>query len=143
MNISDTIQFFMLLVAAVAIVVSSIMSQRAIKASMEQSKIQTFAEYTKRFQDILMAMPKSVYDGSDTIDNEVLRYMELYFNLCSEEYYLHTKGTIDDVWDKWLTGIKLTMKRKVYQDAWKMEKGNYNKEFVSFMDGIVKETQTA
>lgn len=143
MNISDSIQFLMLLVAAIAIVVSSVMSQRAIKASMEQSKIQTFAEYTKRFQDILMAMPKSVYDGSDTIDNDVLRFMELYFNLCSEEYYLHTKGTIDDVWDKWLTGIKLTMKRNVYQKAWQMESYNYNKEFVSFMDGIIKEAQTS
>lgn len=96
MNISDSIQLLMLLVAAIAIVVSSVMSQRAIKASMSQSKIQTFAEYTKRFQDILMAMPKSVYDGSDTIDNDVLRFMGMYFNLCSEEYYLYTKGHCGD-----------------------------------------------
>lgn len=142
MNISDSIQFLMLLVAAIAIVVSSVMSQRAIKASMKQSKIQTFAEYTKRFQDILMAMPKSVYDGSDTIDNDVLRFMGLYFNLCSEEYYLYTKGTIDDVWDKWLAGMKLTMKHKVYQLAWKEERNNYNKEFVDFFDEILSETES-
>lgn len=133
----------MLIASTVAIIVSAWMSQRAIKASMnmvkEQNYIQMFAEYTKRYQDIIMSMPKSVYDGSDIIDNDVLRFMQLYFNLCSEEYDLKVKDAISpDVWAKWLTGMNTTMRRTVYQEAWKLERKNYNPDFSKFFDGIVK-----
>ena len=144
MNLSDSIQFLMLIASTAAIIVSAWMSRKSILASMkmvrEQNQIQMFAEYTKRYQDIIMNMPKSVYEGSDELNDDVLRYMQLYFNLCSEEYDLRTKDSISpDVWDKWLSGMKMTMSRSVYQKAWDLEKVNYsmNPEFVSFMDSCI------
>lgn len=146
MSLSDSIQMLMLIASTAAIIVSAWMSKKSISASMkmvkEQNQIQMFAEYTKRFQEIIMNMPKSVYECSDEVDDDVLRYMQLYFNLCSEEYDLWTKGAISpDVWEKWLYGIKMTMQRSVYQKAWSMEKDNYssNAPFVEFLDACIRQ----
>lgn len=82
-------------------------------------------------------MPKSVYNVSNVINEDVLRYMQLYFNLCSGEYDLWTKGAISpDVWEKWLFGIRSTLRsNQVYLKAWAIEKDNYsaNPEFVQFI----------
>jgi hypothetical protein len=142
MGISDLIQLLMLIASTAAIIVSAILSRQSIKASMdmvrEQNQIQMFAEYTRRYQDIIMNMPKSVYEGDKTLDKNILRYMSLYFNLCSEEYDLYTKGAISsDVWAKWLTGFKVTMQRPIYQLAWKHDSGNYDDNFRAFFEGIV------
>lgn len=142
MGISDLIQLMMLIASTAAIIVSAILSRQSIKASMEivreQNQIQMFAEYTRRYQDIIMNMPKSVYEGDETLDKNILRYMSLYFNLCSEEYDLYTKGAISsDVWAKWLTGFKVTMQRPIYQLAWKRDCGNYDDNFRAFFVGIV------
>lgn len=55
----------MLIASTAAIIVSAILSRQSIKASMdmvrEQNQIQMFAEYTRRYQDVIMNMPKSVY----------------------------------------------------------------------------------
>jgi hypothetical protein len=141
MELGDIIQFLMLIASTAAIIVSAWMSRVTIKSSMdmvkEQNQIQMFAEYTKRYQEIIINMPKSVYNGSDVINEDVLRYMQLYFNLCSEEYDLWTKEAISpDVWEKWLFGIRSTMRSNlVYQKAWDIEKDNYsaNPEFIQFI----------
>jgi len=134
----------MLIASTAAIIVSACMSRKSILASLkmvkEQNQIQMFAEYTKRFQEIIMNMPKSVYEDCDEVNDDVLRYMQLYFNLCSEEYDLWTKDAISpDVWEKWLSGIKLTMNRPVYRKAWSLEKENYsmNTVFVEFLDACI------
>lgn len=65
------------------------MSRQAIKASMdmvrEQNHIQMFAEYTKRYQDVIIALPQ--YDTVEEFINskDAQKGMRLYFNLCSEE----------------------------------------------------------
>lgn len=147
MNISDTIQFLMLIASTAAIIVSAWMSRAAIKASMdmvkEQNYIQMFAEYTKRYQDIIMSMPKSVYEENAVIDDDVSRYMQLYFNLCSEEFDLKSKDAIShDVWVKWLAGVRITMQHPIYQEAWQLVKGNYNVPFRNFFDEVIKEVNT-
>lgn len=141
-SISDVIQLLMLVASTAAIIVSAVLNRQSIKASMfmvrEQNQIQMFAEYTRRYQDIIMNMPHSVYEGNETLDKNVLRYMSLYFNLCSEEFDLHCKGAISpDVWSKWLAGFKITMQHRIYQLAWQHEKGHYDSEFRSFFDNLI------
>lgn len=51
----------------------------------------------------------------------VKRYMRLYFNLCSEEYYLYKKGLISkEVWELWREGIIENMKQYTYQKSWEL-----------------------
>lgn len=141
-SVSDLIQLLMLIASTAAIIVSAVLNRQSIKASMDmvkvQNQIQMFAEYTRRYQDIIMNMPNSVYEDKETLDKNVLRYMSLYFNLCSEEFDLHSKGIISpDVWSKWLTGFKNTMQHRIYQLAWQHEKEHYDSAFCSFFDNLI------
>ncbi len=64
-----------------------------MKIVKEQNYIQMFAEYTRRYQEIILKMPRSVYMNDIVPDDDVETtiYMQLYFNLCSEIYYLLIK----------------------------------------------------
>ena len=107
----------------------------ANKQALEQSKQMFFAEYTKRYQDIIMAMPAEVFSGEARMDNTTLKYMQLYFDLCSEEYHLHKQGVIpDDVWNNWKEGMELIMKVKLYKTCWTHRSGLYNSDFADFFD---------
>jgi len=141
-NLSDTIQLLMLIASTTAIIVSAVMSRQSIAASMkmvkEQNYIQMFAEYTKRYQEILMEMPSGAFDGTESNDKDVLRYMQLYFNLCSEEYDLRTKDAIsEDVWEKWLAGMIATMRHPNFLRSWEQLRLNYAPDFVNFFNNNV------
>ena len=75
LNISDFIQVLMLIASTAAIIVSAVMSRQAIKASMdmvrEQNHIQMFAEYTKRYQDVIIALPQY-----DTVEEFTTAYTD-------------------------------------------------------------------
>jgi len=49
-----------------------------------------------------------------------------YFNLCSEEYLLYSKGYIyPEVWQSWCSGMSYYLKNKRVRDKWnEEEKGN-------------------
>jgi len=145
MSTGDIIQLLMLIASTAAIIVSAVMSRETIKKSMEmvrmQNHLQMFAEYTKRYESIIMNMPETIYKDKDTSSDEAIRYMQLYFNLCSEEYDLWNKQAItEDVWQKWFTGMQMAMKEKCYLSAWKQLRESYaynNRPFVEFMDSKV------
>lgn len=138
MNPSDTIQLTAVLVAVVAIIVSSVFSSKTIKASQDiakqQYKLQFFAEYTKRYQDLILHMPKDI-DDRPLNDKEAETFMRLYFDLCSEEYYLYKHDGIDEeVWGLWVDGMKTAMSRIKFREFWKELHSHYDdKDFVNFM----------
>ena len=73
MNTSDIIQLLMLIAATIAIIVSAISIIASMKMVREQNQILMFSEYTKRYQEIIVNMPESVYKGATVIDDDVLR----------------------------------------------------------------------
>lgn len=95
----DWIQMGLLVAALITIFVSSYWSSKTIKETQKRAKkqyeFQFFAEYTKRYQDLILQMPKDI-DTSSIYNKDIDVYMRLYFDLCSEEYYLHSEGVIDD-----------------------------------------------
>jgi len=148
MNANDLIQLLMLIASTVAIIVSAVMSRESISASMkmvkEQNYIQMFAEYTKRYQEIIMTMP-NLKDCSDYLNNhDVQKCMRLYFNLCSEEYDLHCKDAISsDIWQKWLIGMQATMKQKEFLQSWEKQSANYASDFSDFFnDSVVQDNRS-
>lgn len=100
------------------------------KRAKKQYEFQFFAEYTKRYQDIILHMP------DDVNDPHWLRYVQLYFDLCSEEFYLHEEGLISNrVWQLWVKGMQDILKRESFKNAWKGNFGQYytDRNFISFM----------
>lgn len=110
----------------------------AYKNTNRQSRNNFFAEYTKRYHDIILAMPDEVFEGTAEPKGKTLKYMQLYFDLCSEEYHLYEIRLIPkDVWENWVEGMVVTANNDLYRRAWNLLKGNYNKQFFLFMEGDV------
>jgi hypothetical protein len=115
-----------------------------LKCQYEQTRLSFYSEYTKRFQEIILQFPENVSDESfsyEELDAETrgrtLRYMKVYFDLCSEEFYLYRKGHLDkDAWEEWEEGMDSLFKRPAFRTAWKKisEGPTLYKDFKKFAD---------
>jgi len=143
METSDIIQLGMMLVTAVALFVT-------ISNFRKQLQLNFFADYTRRYQEIILNFPESINKDSFDIDSlpsdvrdKTLRYMRAYFDLCSEEYYLKRKNNIDnDTWDEWKTGMQFAFSKSAFIQAWKILRLDsiYYGEFTKFVnDSIINE----
>ena len=116
--------------------------KNANEIAMKQSRNDFFAEYTKRYHDIILHMPDEVFEGSAKAEGVTLKYMQLYFDLCNEEFQLYQKGLIPkDVWFNWVEGMVDTTKRDLYKKSWNIIKGYYNEGFYLFMERDVLKTR--
>ena len=67
-------------------------------------------------------------------DKEVKRYLRVYIDLCSEQYFLYTEGYIKlKVWNEWKEGMQFSFQKKAIIKYWQ-EKESYYKEFKKFVD---------
>lgn len=76
MTLSDLIQLGLLLVTVTALLWSQY-------SDRQQRKLSMFAEYTKRYQDVILSMPDCVLMGSADVKTDVLKHLQLYFDLCT------------------------------------------------------------
>jgi len=113
----------------------------------QQTRLQNFGEYTRRYQQIVLNFPEdinarsfSLVERKDKDYAEVMRYMRAYYDLCFEEWYLNRKGLIeDDFWNVWLDGIKTAVSKPSFQQAWEMMKAdtNYGPHFSNFIQELI------
>lgn len=133
------VQIFIALLYAISIVAMLVVSRGELKNAyrlyQKQSEQTFFSEYTRRYQDIILSMPVEVYVGNAPINPNTLRYMQIYFDLCSEEYHLYKNGFIPaGIWNNWKEGMQIATKTKLYKDCWNRIKGIYNKDFYLFFE---------
>ena len=142
METSDYIQFSILIVTLLAVMCSCWAIWQTKSIANQQFKLHFFAEYTKRYQELMLYMPKDI-DTSSIHNKDVDVYMRLYFDLCSEEFLLHSKGVIDDyVWSLWVEGMRTLMNKTKYKTAWKLLGSYYdNKSFVNFMNDLNRDKE--
>ena len=110
--------------------------QKNQKWQEEERKFLFFSEYTRRYHDIMLHILSK--DGNKDA------YLHLYFDLCSEEYYLHEQGCLpEDVWNMWCDGMRHFMKVFDHQEVWnKKWSQEYNEEFCYFFNiKIIKPNQ--
>ncbi|MBU1853962.1 MAG: hypothetical protein KJ957_07960 [Candidatus Omnitrophica bacterium] len=123
--------------------------ERQLKIQNEQIKNNFFAEYTKRYQEIILHFPENINDVNFSYEDlsvprreRIMRYMRVYFDLCSEEYFLHKKKHLDEiVWEEWKTGMTYAFNKPAFQKAWKVVTKNseFYTEFRDFVESeIVK-----
>lgn len=137
---SDFIQLGICIASLATAIISCIAIANTRKMAKRQYQFQFFAEYTKRYQDLILQMPDDL-DISSIDSKDVDKFMRLYFDLCSEEYYLHSKGVIDKkVWGLWVDGISTAMNKQKYKTAWILLGSYYDDEnFVHFMNNLARE----
>lgn len=114
-----------------------------LRSLNQQTKLQNFAEYTRRYQHIVLNFPEDInardflLNGRKDYDS-VMRYMRAYYDLCFEEWYLQRQGLIgSDFWEIWDDGIKTALSKPAFQQAWQVMKAdtNFGAEFSRFAEG--------
>ncbi|BAY34102.1 hypothetical protein NIES2107_60070 [Nostoc carneum NIES-2107] len=138
------------IIASLALIVAGASFWFQQKSDRKQLMVSNFLEYTKRYQEIIVHFPKEVVDEnfnlssfSENEQEEILRYMWMYFDLCYEEYSLYKLGYIDlDLWSIWESGIKSSFSRSAFQQSWHLIRGNTNYKsdlgFAKFIESILQ-----
>ena len=113
-----------------------------LRSLTQQTRMHIFAEYTRRYQEIVLNFPEGIHAGDFSLlhHNEydhIMRYMRAYYDLCFEEWYLHRDGLIEsDFWKVWLESIEIALSKPAFQQAWRHMKAssNYGPEFSKFVE---------
>ena len=116
------------MVSIIGVFITAVALFFTVRSFQKQLQLNFFSEYTRRYQEITLNLPESIneedfdYDSlSPDIKDKTMRYMRAYFDLCSEEYFLKRKGSIDnETWSEWETGMKFAFSKSAFQQAWKM-----------------------
>lgn len=141
-SVIDTIiDFLTLITAIIGLVVAGIHFYR-------QNRLTFYEKYTDRNMEIMKNMPSCVlYNGNKELEKEKKededKYEKfkvnvfLYFDLCSEEYYLHQNKYIEEkVWNDWKEGMAGFFNRlsvnKQLQEIVKEHKEAYP-DFIDFL----------
>ena len=133
MYIESTTWIVTTIVSIVAIMTTLFVSMAEIRNTnrqlLEQTRNDFFERYTKRYQDIILAMPDDVYNGTAELDEKTLKYVQLYFDLCNEEYYLYKRGYIpQDIWTNWFGGmVIMTTSHALFANCWDKLKAQYRR----------------
>jgi len=139
------------LIEVIEVILPSLAILIAIKHFKNQHQLTFFADYTRRYQAIILEFPYEInHDDFDINDerieekekNKILKYMQAYFDLCCEEYMLHKTGKIDEAtWSEWLEGITSAFQKRAFQDSWKNVISNniyFSDEYKIFIGNLIK-----
>jgi len=147
MEIADWIQSIGIFLAIIGLIITIINNRKQLKTYNEQLKLNFFADYTKRYQEIVLNFPVNINQKDfdyhhlpDEVKNKTLRYMRAYFDLCSEEYDLYREGYISErVWRNWKEGIEFAFTKKAFIDAWDLLKFDavYYPEFTNWISELI------
>ncbi|MBD2770640.1 hypothetical protein [Iningainema tapete] len=115
----------------------------------KQLLVANVSEYTKRYQEIILNLPKSViFDDFNlaSLDmaeqDKILRYMWIYFDLCYEEYSIYNDLRLVNktLWKRWKSGMQSSFDRPAFQQSWYLISQNttYPRPFVNFINSMIK-----
>jgi len=114
------------------------------KLQIQQMKLQTYSDYTRRYEAIVTRLPEDVNSDSFVLIGRcdydpTMRAMRSYFDLCFEEWDLRKKELIDDTfWSTWKGGIKTAMSKPAFKQAWEITKSSsgFGNDFATFLETL-------
>jgi hypothetical protein len=126
MQTSDSIQLGLLVITIIGLSWTIISNRQQLHLFNKQLRLNFFADYTKRYQEIILNFPEEINEPdfdfarlTPKARSKTLRYMRVYFDLCSEEFDLWNAGYLDSrIWNNWREGIEFTCSKKAFKDAW-------------------------
>lgn len=108
----------------------------------KQLQSQFFAEYTRRYSELMEKMPVEYFDPQKSkaiaLNDEMLKICRFYYDLSSEEYELNRQKRLNPrVWRFWESGIKETVNLPVFTRAWDEKLSDqYNVSFQEFIASL-------
>jgi hypothetical protein len=117
-----------------------------LRGLARQITLQHFADYTKRYQNIILEFPEDInapnfkLAGRPDYDR-TMRRMRAYFDLSFEEWNLDRDKLIDSrVWKVWKGGILTALSKPAFQQAWQIIKTDttFGPKFESFVEHCIR-----
>ncbi len=144
----STLEITTIVVSGLTLVVATVALIVTIRQFRQQLRLNFFADYTKRYQEIILNLPEQINETDCKIAEldeasrtKTLRYMRAYFDLCSEEYFLHQHGNLDDkTWSEWKKGIEFAFSTASFKEAWATLKMDtiYYEDFGQFAKNAIE-----
>ena len=138
----ETIALVGVLISLTSVAVAVLAIRREGEALRRQLCVQTFTEYTRRYQELLARAPEDLL--GEAVDEKMigqnkskLSVLRSYFDLCFEEHYLFKRGFIDeDLWVLCREGMNFAFSRPVVAAGWWLLKPGiqYPQDFVDFVE---------
>lgn len=125
---SDWISLGSTVATLLGVVVAAVAIRAQILKVNEQLMLQHFADYTKRYQEIILHFPEDINEESFVLSSRAdyaptMRRMRAYFDLCFEEWYLNQRNFVDkDIWNVWKEGMRAAMSKPAFRQAWALIK---------------------
>ena len=116
----------------------------------KQLKVAVFLDFTRRYADIVDRLPHDIrvapfeaelseLSESDRAATEVA--ILSYFNLCSEEYYLHSEKFVTKrIWSLWLRGLRRSLEIPAVRYVWQEARLRYYADFRKKVDDYISAT---
>ena len=126
MTNSDWIALGSAIVTFLGVVVAAVAFGCQLYQLNHQLTLQHFAEYTKRYQEIVQRFPEDINDAGFKIEGRedyrpTMRAMRTYFDLCFEEWYLRQRRFIDPrIWEVWSGGMASALSKPAFRQAWEI-----------------------
>ena len=151
MTIADGIQSTGIFLAIIGLIITMLYNRKQLRLFNQQLKLSFFADYTKRYQEIMLNLPLNLHAVDfdfdilpDDVKDKTLRYMRSYFDLCSEEYDLWQAGYIEErIWNNWKEGIEYAFSQKAYRIAWNLIRPDkfYFPDFSVWINSVIERTK--
>lgn len=146
MTTSDKISLASAVATFLGVFVAFIALYLQFRKMNQQLQLQQFADYTKRYQDIVYRFPENINEAGFNYENLsadefrlVMRNMRSYFDLSFEEWHLNRNGYLNrDSWTVWRGGMKTAMSKAAFQQAWQRIRKDtaFGDEFERFIDSL-------
>ncbi|RJQ48993.1 MAG: hypothetical protein C4528_01510 [Gammaproteobacteria bacterium] len=132
MTNSDWISLGSAVATFLGVVVAAVAIWVQIRKLNEQLMLQHFADYTKRYQEIILQFPENINEASFVLASHpdysrTMRQMRAYFDLCFEEWYLNQRKLLDkEIWNVWKSGMEAALSKPAFKQAWAQIKKDTN-----------------
>jgi hypothetical protein len=130
-----------------AVVVSAFAIVAALKGVRDQLRVTVFLTYTDRYMRAMNGLPfearhpSSEYRLASLSDEDrisVLSVFREYFNICSEECWLHRHHRIDHAtWNVWERGMQQVAQFPCFREAWEILAPEYD-YFDTFRNFVIE-----
>jgi hypothetical protein len=114
------------------------LSEQSRDTSKHHMQFIVFTECTRRFHEIKLHLRE------ECTKEDKDYYRRLYIDLCSEEFFLESKGYLyKEIWEVWSEGMKLNVNEdQDYKKIWETDKGFYDEKFRDFFDSFFENDNT-
>jgi hypothetical protein len=148
MTTSDWIGLGTAVATLIGVLVAIVAIWLQLRKLNQQLMLQHFADYTKRYQEIILRFPEDINTPTFQVKphsnyESLMRNMRAYFDLSFEEWYLNSRRLIDAcIWSVWQGGMKAAMSKPAFQQSWAIirQDSRFGSEFEAFLDELQRKS---